>query len=114
MNKKSLLNILAFSTATLVLNVILISVPNATEADDRLEATKKQSIETGEWGELAGDFGSCQTAQQRENAIVSNRELDYGKNVVYVSSNSDLQIPNVQTNRFDLKNEIYNSLQICQ
>ena len=105
MNDKTLLKIIAFSAATLALNLTFLPGSNASETESKLKVTQEQDAETKLWGGIQGDFDSCQTARNQATAISAQKEL---------STNGDRQVATTELNNIAISSQSDNSnLQIC-
>lgn len=106
MNCKSLLKLVAFSAATLTLNLTFLPASNASEAESKLKVTQEQDAETKLWGEIQGDFDSCQTPRESATAISAQKVS---------SENRDRAVATNELNNISVPTQVSNSsLPICE
>lgn len=104
MTHKSVLKIIACSAATLTLGLTFLPQSNASQIEGKVKITQEQDTESQLWGEIQGDFDSCQTSKE-ESAAIAARQAE----------EKDRTLASTELNNIEIKNQTNNnSLQICQ
>ncbi|MDJ0727535.1 MAG: hypothetical protein QNJ38_20730 [Prochloraceae cyanobacterium] len=118
MNKHSFLKTLlltnfVFSAAALGFNFGLVSSANASELDEQTQIITEKNIDSELWGEISGDFQTCEVTVVDSKVAEKKEPSDISRNVVSVSPIASQNITTTQLNNIALEVNRKNNLQLC-